>query len=82
MLIVDVRDAHEWAAGHIEGAVHHPLGTIPTSMAALDRHTPVALHCEGGTRSAIAASLLGHMGFTSVIDLTGGWREWNRSGQQ
>ena len=76
--IVDVREADEWNAGHIAGAIHHPLGRMPQSLAAMDRSTPLALHCEGGTRSAIGAALLEQMGFTDVTDLTGGWQEWER----
>ena len=75
-VIVDVRDAEEWAAGHIAGAIHRPLGRLPDSLAAMDRSTPLALHCEGGTRSAIGVSLLEQMGFSDVTDLTGGWNEW------
>ena len=75
-LVVDVRDAGEWSLGHLEGAELHPLGTLPRTLSTRDRSTPLAVHCEGGTRSAIAASLLEQMGFRDVIDLTGGWREW------
>ena len=39
----------------------------------MDRTRPVAVHCEGGTRSAIAASLLEQMGFRQVTDLSDGW---------
>jgi hydroxyacylglutathione hydrolase len=72
-VIIDLREADEWRAGHLDGAVHHPLGTLEKSVAALPRSTPVALHCGGGTRSAIGASLLEQMGFADVIDLTDGW---------
>lgn len=71
--VIDVRDPDEWAAGHIDGAEHHPLGQVARSLAAMDRTTPLALHCEGGTRSAIGASVLEQLGFTNVIDLVGGW---------
>jgi len=77
-VIVDVREIDEWQAGHIDGAKHLPLGTLPVTAAGLDRSTPVALHCEGGTRSAIGAALLEKMGFSDVTDLTGGWNEWER----
>jgi hydroxyacylglutathione hydrolase len=74
--IIDIRELDEWNAGHLDGAVHHPLGTLPDTLAAMDRGTVVALHCEGGTRSAIGAALLEQLGFTNVTDLTGGWRAW------
>ena len=75
-MIVDVRDTDEWDAGHMDGATNLPLGTLATTAASLPRDTPLAVHCEGGTRSAIGAALLEQMGFTNVTDLTGGWNEW------
>ncbi len=77
-VIIDVREDDEWSHGHISAAVHHPLGTLMTTMAGFDRATPVAVHCQGGTRSAIAASVLDAMGFGDVTDLSGGWKEWQR----
>jgi hydroxyacylglutathione hydrolase len=74
-LVVDVREFDEWTAGHFDGAVHHPLGTLPSTLVTVDRTTPLAIHCEGGTRSAIGVSVLETMGFTNVTDLTGGWQE-------
>jgi hydroxyacylglutathione hydrolase len=74
-LLVDLREPDEWSAGHFDGAVHRPLGTLSRTLAALDRNTPLALHCEGGTRSAIGVAVLEQMGFTNVTDLTGGWKE-------
>jgi hydroxyacylglutathione hydrolase len=77
-LVIDVRDGHEWEAGHLEGAAHHPLGTLPATLAGIDRTRAVAVHCEGGTRSAIAASVLEQMGFRNVTDLFDGWAAVNR----
>lgn len=74
--VIDIREINEWSAGHIPGAEHHPLGRISESLADLPRDTPVAIHCQGGTRSGIGASVLERMGFTDVIDLTGGYRGW------
>ena len=77
-LLVDLREANEFAAGHIPGAEHHPLGTVAAELAGLDRATPLAIHCQGGTRSAIGASVLERMGFTDVIDLNGGYGAWKK----
>jgi len=74
--VIDLREIHEWNAGHIPGAQHQPLGTIRSGLATLDRDTPVAVHCHGGTRSAIGASVLEAMGFTDVVDLTAGISGW------
>ncbi len=76
--VLDIREANEFAAGHIPGAEHHPLGTLESSVAGLDRSAPVAVHCQGGTRSAIGASVLERMGFTDVIDLTAGYGGWKK----
>ncbi len=77
--VVDLREPNEWQAGHIPGAVHHPLGTVTETLATLDRSTPLAIHCQGGTRSAIGASVLERMGFTDVIDLTAGFGGWRKA---
>lgn len=74
--VIDLREQHEWDAGHIPGAEHHPLGTVAETLAGLDRDEPVALHCQGGTRSAIGASVLESMGFTDVVDLKEGYSGW------
>jgi hydroxyacylglutathione hydrolase len=77
--VVDLREPNEWQAGHIPGAVHHPLGTVTETLANMDRATPLAIHCQGGTRSAIGASVLERMGFTDVIDLTAGYGGWRKA---
>ncbi len=79
--LVDLREANEWAAGHIPGAVHHPLGRLPTELADLPRDTPLAIHCQAGTRSAIGASLLESLGFGDVIDLSDGYSAWRGAGR-
>lgn len=81
-MVIDIRERNEWDAGHIPGAVHHPLGTLATTLSELDRATPVALHCQGGTRSAIGASVLEQLGFTDVVDLTGGWSTWQAAARK
>ncbi len=74
--LIDLRERNEWNAGHLPGAEHHPLGTIEESLVALDRAAPLAIHCQGGIRSAIGASVLERMGFRDVIDLTAGYGGW------
>ncbi len=80
-LIVDLREPNEWAAGHLPGAVHHPLGQVRAALAALPRDTPIAVHCQAGTRSAIGASVLEAAGFTDVVDLGGGFAAWAAAGR-
>ena len=71
--VIDVRDPHEWAAGHLEGAQFHPLGRVATTLDALPRDTPLAVYCQSGGRSAIGAAVLERMGFQRVVDLADGW---------
>ncbi|MES2124276.1 MAG: rhodanese-like domain-containing protein [Gemmatimonadota bacterium] len=81
-LIVDLREPNEWDAGHIPGAQHHPLGTVAATLADVDRSTPIAVHCQSGGRSAIGASVLERMGFSDVLDLSGGWTAWEAEAQK
>ncbi|MFI5229921.1 MAG: rhodanese-like domain-containing protein [Gemmatimonadales bacterium] len=79
-VIVDVRNDAEWAAGHLPDARHLFLGDLAARAGELPRDTPIALHCGGGTRSAIAASMLHARGFTNVANATGGFRAWEAAG--
>jgi rhodanese-related sulfurtransferase len=81
-LLVDVREDREFVAGHIPGAVHIGKGVIERDIEAKvpDPATPLVLYCGGGFRSALAAEALQKMGYTNVISMDGGWREWNQKG--
>jgi hydroxyacylglutathione hydrolase len=78
--IVDVRGASEWDEGHLPNAKHLFLGNLVELTKDLPRDMPLALQCQGGTRSAIAASLLQAQGFTRVANARGGFREWSSAG--
>ena len=78
--VVDVRSRAEWEAGHIPGAPNIPAGEIADRLAELPRERPIVVHCQGGTRSAIAASILDARGLSGVLDLPGGFAEWEREG--
>jgi len=77
---VDVRSRAEWEEGHIPGAVNIPAGEIADRMDELPQGRPLVVHCQSGTGSAIAASLLNARGITEVLDLPGGFAEWEREG--
>ncbi len=79
MLLVDVREPHEFAAGHIPNAVNVPLPELADRMHSLPSG-PIVLHCQGGTRSAIAASLVRASGRDDVADMEGGFVAWERAG--
>ncbi len=74
--IVDVRREAEFADGHIEGARLMPLHKLESMLAALERDRPVAVHCKGGYRSAIACSIIQRAGFDNVINVMGGFDAW------
>ncbi len=78
--VLDVRSGAEWAAGRIPGAEHVPLGSLPERLGELPAGRPVIVHCQGGGRSAIAASLLAAKGIEGVVNLAGGFAEWRASG--
>ena len=80
VVIVDVRRKSEYDEGHIHDALHIPLGEIAARANEIPEGRPVILHCEGGTRSAIAASLLRAGGRHDVANLQGGFTAWTKSG--
>jgi rhodanese-related sulfurtransferase len=72
--LVDVRSDGEWAAGHVEGAVHVPIDSLEARLPEIPRDRPVIVHCASGVRSARAAQLLRSAGY-DARDL-GGMRRW------
>ena len=78
--LLDVRSRAEWEAGHVPGAVHIPLGYLQERVAELPGNAPVVVHCEGGSRSAIAAGVLQRAGVGEVYDLTDGFKGWRTAG--
>jgi len=77
--VVDVRSEKEWAAGHIAGSQNIPLNHLRDRAGEIASDRPVVVHCEGGYRSAIAASLLAQTGRADVLDLVGGFKAWAAS---
>ncbi|MFE5679956.1 rhodanese-like domain-containing protein [Streptomyces erythrochromogenes] len=76
-VVVDLRTCGERGeTGFIDGALHVPLGELPLRLDEIPRERPLVLHCAGGRRSSIGASLLRHHGFTDVSDLLGGHAAW------
>ncbi len=75
MVVIDVRRETEFADGHVKGALNIPLNdmTDPGSMADLDENKNLYVHCAGGYRSIIAASLLKRQGIHNLHNIMGGW---------
>ena len=78
-VVVDVRGNDEWDHGHIPGAMHIPLGSLESRLEEIPRNGEIAVHCQGGTRSSIAASILQRNGM-AVTNLEGGFGEWEQKG--
>lgn len=78
-VIVDVRSDKEWSAGHVAGSRNVPLNHLRERLGEIPRDKTVVVHCEGGYRSAIAASVLAQAGRTNIFDLVGGFKAWTTS---
>jgi NADPH-dependent 2,4-dienoyl-CoA reductase/sulfur reductase-like enzyme/rhodanese-related sulfurtransferase len=72
-LVLDVRTAAEWAAGHLRGAVHVPVDDLRARWETLPRDRPIAIHCRSGFRAHLALRILKARGFGDVVNVTGGW---------
>ena len=72
-VLLDVRQADEFNAGHIDGAVLVPHDTIAEKIGAVvpDKNTPVYVYCRSGRRSAIAVEAMKKLGYTDLTDLGG-----------
>ena len=74
--VLDVRREAEWQDGHIDGATWHALDNFPRELPRIEKKASIAVHCKGGYRSMMAASLLQRAGFTNVTDVIGGYDAW------
>jgi rhodanese-related sulfurtransferase len=79
-LLIDVREADEWRAGHAPGARHIPLRALAGRLAEVPRDREVLLICRGGNRSGTARELLVRQGFARARNVTGGMLAWTRAG--
>ena len=81
-LLIDVREDHEFAAGHAEGAKHLGKGVIERDIETEvpDKSARMVLYCGGGYRSALATATLQKMGYRNLLSLDGGWTAYEASG--
>ncbi len=75
--VLDVRNESEWDNKRIVGAIHVPLNQLRQRLDEVPRNSNFVVHCAGGYRSMIAASLLEQNGFTNFSDLIGGYAAWD-----
>ena len=78
--VIDVRGHAEWQEGHLPGVPNIPVGFLVKRLAEVPRDRPVVVHCQAGTRSAIAASVLQANGIDSVLNLSRGYQDWVAAG--
>jgi rhodanese-related sulfurtransferase len=81
-ILVDVREESEFAKDHLPAAIHLGKGVIERDIEARvpDLSAEMILYCGGGFRSALAADNLQKMGYTNVISMDGGIRDWREKG--
>jgi len=79
-LLVDVRSPHEHDAKSIDGSVSMPLNHLAERVSELPRDRPLIVHCAGGYRSSMGASVLAREGFADVSELAGGIAAWEAAG--
>lgn len=82
MTALDVREPDEFAAGHIPGAMHIPLGQLQRRAGELPRDRPILTYCGHGERSATALSLLERLGFGPLTNFNGGFDAWRDAGME
>ena len=73
--LIDVRETHEYAAGHIPSAENFPLSTLGADFSKLDKDQKYYVICQAGGRSAKAYDFLDAQGF-DVINVEGGMNNW------
>ncbi|MCA4133158.1 rhodanese-like domain-containing protein [Arthrobacter sp. M4] len=78
--ILDVREDYEWAAGHVDGAVHIPLNQLPERLGELDPDEDLYVICRTGGRSFRAAQWLVGQGY-SALNVAGGMDMWFEAGR-
>jgi rhodanese-related sulfurtransferase len=74
-LLLDVREADEWDAGHAPEAVWIPMGDIQARLEELPRDRPIVAICRTGSRSGVLAGALVGIGY-DVVNIDGGMRAW------
>jgi phage shock protein E len=83
-LLVDVRTAEEYQAGHVPGAINIPHDEVATRLNELEpyRARGVVVYCRSGTRAGMAADALQNAGFTNLAHLDGHMAGWSESGRE
>ncbi|WP_256975664.1 rhodanese-like domain-containing protein [Paenibacillus sp. MY03] len=78
-IVIDVREPHEYKAGHMPGAKNLPLSQLSSRMNELPKDKPVFVYCQSGMRSKRAALIFKKNGIPSIVNLKGGIMAWHNS---
>ncbi|MCX8020286.1 MAG: rhodanese-like domain-containing protein [Chitinophagaceae bacterium] len=78
--VVDLRGEVEYKSGHLKGADHIFVGTLPENLSKINKDKKVVVHCQGGDRAAIGYSILAKNGFSNIYNFSGGINEWISQG--
>lgn len=78
-MLIDVRESHEYRAGHAPGAKHLALNVLPRRLGEVPKEREILVICASGMRSEQAAKILSAEGF-KVTNVSGGMANWQRSG--
>lgn len=79
-VLLDVREPYEWAAGHIDSAVHIPIGELTRRLGEIPQGDPLYVICRSGSRSARVAEFLRGQG-TRAVNVSGGMQDWAAAGR-
>ena len=77
---LDVREPDEYRAGHLDAALHIPLGMLRANIDRVPRDRPLVVYCGHGERASTAASVLEAFGFHDLVNLDGGIGAWQDAG--
>ena len=76
LVLLDVREPHEWDIAHLEGAKLIPVNQVTAHAHELSTADEMVVYCKGGTRSARAVNELRQLGFRKLWNLRGGINAW------
>lgn len=84
-VLLDVREAEEFAAGHLPGAMHVSRGLLEFKLSSTPALTPrdlkVVVYCKTSGRAALAAAAMQDMGYLDVVSIAGGYDAWAAAGK-
>ena len=76
IVLIDVREPYEFAAGRVKGAINIPLGRLADKVGKFDPHAETYVICQSGHRSATAVRVLERLGFANAFSVKGGTSAW------